>query len=113
MPASLLPLSSVFWSGSWLCWQRQALNPTLTLFPSRELVTLEVPMRGMLRPPAVPAECPQGVADAIQACMQVRSRFAWLSCLWELVQLGQGCTIGPNMPLFRPPHLARSHWKAA
>lgn len=31
----------------------------------------EVPQRGCLRDPDVPRECPQGVADAIAACMQV------------------------------------------
>lgn len=39
-----------------------------------ELVTLEVPQRGNLRDPAVPLECPQEVADAITACMQVTGR---------------------------------------
>ncbi|GAB4822983.1 hypothetical protein N2152v2_010029 [Parachlorella kessleri] len=35
-----------------------------------EIVTEEVPQRGRLRDPDVPQECPQAVADAIQACMQ-------------------------------------------
>ena len=36
-----------------------------------EIVTQEMPQRGRLRDPDVPRECPQAVADAIQACMQV------------------------------------------
>jgi hypothetical protein len=32
----------------------------------------EIPQRGRLRDPEVPRECPQEVADAINACMQVR-----------------------------------------
>lgn len=36
-----------------------------------EVVTLEVPKRGCMRDPQVPLECPQKVADAIGACMQV------------------------------------------
>ncbi|KAK9794318.1 hypothetical protein WJX73_006706 [Symbiochloris irregularis] len=35
-----------------------------------ELVTGEVPLRGKLRPPVIPQECPQMVADLIEACMQ-------------------------------------------
>ncbi|KAL6780335.1 hypothetical protein ACKKBF_B13530 [Auxenochlorella protothecoides x Auxenochlorella symbiontica] len=35
-----------------------------------EIVTQEMPMRGMLRPPLVPEECPQEVVAIIHACMQ-------------------------------------------
>lgn len=41
-----------------------------------QVVTLEAPQRGCLRPPRVPEECPQGVADAIAACIQVRRQHA-------------------------------------
>ncbi len=44
----------------------------------QELVTLEVPKRGQLRDPLVPQECPQGVLDAMRACMQVRAAGASL-----------------------------------
>ena len=36
----------------------------------RELATQEVPIRGALRTPAVPAEVPQEVVSVIEACMQ-------------------------------------------
>lgn len=35
-----------------------------------ELATQEMPMRGMLRPPVVPDECPRELVDVIHACMQ-------------------------------------------
>lgn len=35
-----------------------------------EVVTQEVPMRGALRDPIVPKECPQEIADLIEACRQ-------------------------------------------
>lgn len=35
-----------------------------------EVVTQEVPMRGNLRDPVVPKECPQAIADLITACRQ-------------------------------------------
>lgn len=44
---------------------------TATAPARRELVTLEVPRRGALRA-VLPQDCPQEVADAIDACMQVR-----------------------------------------
>ena len=34
-----------------------------------EIVTHEVPIRGALRLPTVPEECPQGVVDVIASCM--------------------------------------------
>ena len=47
-----------------------------------EIVTEEMPQRGRLRDPAVPRECPQAVADAIQACMQVGQGWVsrWCNC---------------------------------
>jgi len=36
-----------------------------------EIITHEMPMRGAIRMPRVPEECPQGVVDAVEACMQV------------------------------------------
>lgn len=36
-----------------------------------EVVTHEAPCRGFMRDPVVPEECPEEVAAAIQACMQV------------------------------------------
>ena len=76
----------------------------------RELVTLEVPVRGMMRPPEVPAECPQEIADLIKACMQVGARVHARAAGWA----GGRCrvsTMGGPAPTFLLAHGTKPYWQ--
>lgn len=49
------------------------LLPCHAIMPTAAAPLLqEVPIRGCLHEPSVPLQCPQAVADAIQACLKVR-----------------------------------------